>query len=206
MSAFLKYSQTRRAKVKEDNPDMSNTDVSRLLGEMWRNASPHERAPYVKQEECERAVYKENLRKWRDDQARMDAASRTSHQTMQHYQHHQHPNYQHHQHPQPQPMERSYRPGIFESLPMDSFEEPAKKSTFGHQYSNPNPSYQQYRHPYNPSVGTSYIKDKSMYPFVSSFYSLICTQQMSPYIMARNSAKVIYCLFRERIFLAKKTR
>jgi transcription factor SOX1/3/14/21 (SOX group B) len=175
MSAFLKYSQTRRAKVKEDNPDMSNTDVSRLLGEMWRNASPRERAPYVEQEEGERAVYKENIRKWRDDQARMDAASRTSHQTMQNYQHHQHPHHQHphhphphHQHPQPpiaQPMERSYRPGIFESLPMDSFEEPAKKSTFGHQYSNPNPAYQPYRHPYNPSVGT-YIKDKSIYLFV----------------------------------------
>mmetsp|Transcript_42533 Transcript_42533/g.102862 ORF Transcript_42533/g.102862 Transcript_42533/m.102862 type:complete len:104 (+) Transcript_42533:31-342(+) len=55
MSAFLKYSQTRRAKVKQDNPDMSNTDVSRLLGEMWRNASPRERSPYVEQEERERA-------------------------------------------------------------------------------------------------------------------------------------------------------
>ena len=29
MSAFLKYSQTRRKLVKKENPDMSNTDVSR---------------------------------------------------------------------------------------------------------------------------------------------------------------------------------
>jgi hypothetical protein len=79
MSAFLKYSQTRRAKVKEENPDMSNTDVSRLLGEMWRNASKTERAPYVEVEEEERAQYKEEVKRWRQSQARMDADTRTSH-------------------------------------------------------------------------------------------------------------------------------
>jgi len=72
MSAFLKYSQTRRKEVKEENPDMSNTDISRLLGEMWRNASPKERAPYQEQEEKERAVYKAEIAKWRADQARIE--------------------------------------------------------------------------------------------------------------------------------------
>jgi HMG (high mobility group) box len=79
MSAFLKYSQSRRAKVKEDNPDMSNTDVSRLLGEMWRNASKEEKAPYQEQEEIERAEYKEIIKKWRADyskQAKQEAAAR----------------------------------------------------------------------------------------------------------------------------------
>jgi hypothetical protein len=83
MSAFLKYSQTRRAVVKKDNPDMSNTDVSRLLGEMWRNASVADRAPYVEIEERERADYKERIKTWRDGQARLDAASRTSHRKVQ---------------------------------------------------------------------------------------------------------------------------
>ena len=72
MSAFLKYSKTRRREVKEDNPDMSNTDISRLLGEMWRNASPEERRPYREQEEKERAVYKAEIAKWRADQARIE--------------------------------------------------------------------------------------------------------------------------------------
>jgi HMG (high mobility group) box len=84
MSAFLKYSQKRRSMVKEKNPDMSNTDVSRLLGEMWRSASPSERAPYVEQEEVERAQYKEEIKSWRDEQAKLDAASRTSHHAVQH--------------------------------------------------------------------------------------------------------------------------
>lgn len=79
MSAFLKYSQTRRSLVKEQNPDMSNTDVSRLLGEMWRGASQKERHPYVEQEERERAIYKQQTAEFRAKQAQLDAASRTSH-------------------------------------------------------------------------------------------------------------------------------
>ena len=61
LTAFLKFSQTRRAKEKKANPDMSNTDVSRLLGEIWRSASHKERAPYVEQEEQERAIYKATI-------------------------------------------------------------------------------------------------------------------------------------------------
>jgi HMG (high mobility group) box len=57
MSAFLKYSQITRPQVKEQNPDMSNTDVSRLLGEMWRTASDEVREPYVTEEKSERASY-----------------------------------------------------------------------------------------------------------------------------------------------------
>jgi hypothetical protein len=84
MSAFLKYSQRRRTMIKQSNPDMGNTDISQLLGEEWRNVTTAERAPYVGSEECERAKYKEMIKQWRDDQAQLDAAGRTSHQTVQH--------------------------------------------------------------------------------------------------------------------------
>lgn len=50
MSAFLKYSLSRRKAVKANNPDMNNTDISRLLGEMWRNAHEDEKKPYVEEE------------------------------------------------------------------------------------------------------------------------------------------------------------
>jgi hypothetical protein len=137
MSAFLKYSQTRRATVKADNPDMSNTDVSRLLGEMWRNASPKERAPYVEQEKRERAVYKDEIQKWRDDQARMDAASRTSHQSV-----HKLADY-----PSQPGFDRSYT-ASFENLHLDSFEEPPAQRSHRQAYSAP---YAPYRQQY-PSV------------------------------------------------------
>ena len=80
MSAFLKFSKTRRKTVREENPDVSNTDVSRLLGEIWRNATDAEKAPYVEAEVIERNKYKEVMKKWREEQAQMDAATKTSHE------------------------------------------------------------------------------------------------------------------------------
>ena len=65
------------------NSDLSNTDVSRLLGEMWRSASPAEKKPYVEEEKIERAKYKEEIKRWRERQAILDAASRTSHHSVQ---------------------------------------------------------------------------------------------------------------------------
>jgi len=65
MSAFLQFSQTRRRLVKKQNPDMSNTDVSRLLGEMRHNSPESERAPYIEREIEERAVYKVAIAKWK---------------------------------------------------------------------------------------------------------------------------------------------
>lgn len=82
MSAFLKYSQKRRTRVKQENPDMSNTDVSRLLGEMWRNATLAERMPYVEEEERERAQYKEDIAAWRGEQAKQSEARRQPHHSV----------------------------------------------------------------------------------------------------------------------------
>ena len=50
MSAFLKFSLNTRKSVKASHPDMNNTDISRLLGEMWRNAQEDEKKPYVEAE------------------------------------------------------------------------------------------------------------------------------------------------------------
>ena len=80
MSAFLKYSQTRRKDVKEENPDMSNTDVSRLLGEMWRDATTAERASYVEEEMRERTQYNKDIAAW--NQAQQTATRRQPHHSV----------------------------------------------------------------------------------------------------------------------------
>lgn len=82
-SAFLRYSQSHRKLVKKENPNIKNTDISRLLGEMWRNASDREKSPFIEQELRERAIFHKNTAKFREEQARVDAASRTSHQNVQ---------------------------------------------------------------------------------------------------------------------------
>ena len=103
MSAFLKFSKGRRKTVKEENPDVCNTDVSRLLGEMWRNASEAEKAPYVEAEIEERNKYKDVMQKWKDEQAQLDAVTRTSHESAaQIFRHNNEFNNDHHQHHQQQ--------------------------------------------------------------------------------------------------------
>ena len=67
MSAFLMYAQQKRRSLQSENPDMPNADISRLLGEMWRNASPSEKQPHIEREEVERKLYKAKVEKWKND-------------------------------------------------------------------------------------------------------------------------------------------
>lgn len=77
MSAFLMFAQNRRAELRRKNPAMKNTEVSQILGEMWRNMSDDERQPFVAQEESERAVYKTKFAEWRaETEARAEAERR----------------------------------------------------------------------------------------------------------------------------------
>lgn len=80
MSAFLKYSKMTRPRVKKENPHLENTDVSRLLGEMWKNADPEERKPYEDNELLERAAYNATIQKWREEVARKGSEAQASHQ------------------------------------------------------------------------------------------------------------------------------
>jgi hypothetical protein len=67
MSAFLYFSQGKRKGISDKNPDMKNTEISRLLGEMWRNASEEERKPHIEKEKEEREKYKIAIADWRVD-------------------------------------------------------------------------------------------------------------------------------------------
>jgi hypothetical protein len=67
MSAFLYFSQGRRKQIKDQNQDIKNTQVSRLLGEMWRNSSEDARKPYIDKEKGEREKYKVAIAEWRKE-------------------------------------------------------------------------------------------------------------------------------------------
>mmetsp|Transcript_7210 Transcript_7210/g.10329 ORF Transcript_7210/g.10329 Transcript_7210/m.10329 type:complete len:421 (-) Transcript_7210:305-1567(-) len=68
MSAFLFFSQDKRRKIKEENGGIRNTEVSRVLGEMWKNASDEERKPHIEREARERAKYKTEMATWRKNE------------------------------------------------------------------------------------------------------------------------------------------
>jgi HMG (high mobility group) box len=67
VSAFLYFSQGKRAVLKKENPTLKNTEISRLLGEMWRNASEEDKRPHVNREMQERTLYKVAIAEWRAD-------------------------------------------------------------------------------------------------------------------------------------------
>ena len=158
MSAFLKFSQNRRQRVKRENPELKNTDVSVLLGAMWRNASEEEKAPFQEQELRERVIYKENIKKFKDDLTRVDAATRTRHQSVQEYPtvHYPEEYTMRHRPPYAAPMPP---PTTFESLHVDSFDEPAVSANNHSRPSHFRPRYSAYsaplpyREPYLHSTG-----------------------------------------------------
>jgi hypothetical protein len=68
MSAFLLFSQGRRRKVKEENPGVrKNTEISRLLGELWRQSTDEERKPFIEKEKELREKYKAVLALWKEN-------------------------------------------------------------------------------------------------------------------------------------------
>ena len=52
MNAFMVWSQIERRKIVEENPNMHNAEISKLLGKNWKLLSSEERIPFV--EEAER--------------------------------------------------------------------------------------------------------------------------------------------------------
>lgn len=99
MSAFLMYAQQQRKVLQAENPDMPNADISRLLGETWRNLRcvlPHqqghfyvelqansqsllsvfsdeEKLPHLQREQAERGVYRAKMDKWKNDQKHLNS-------------------------------------------------------------------------------------------------------------------------------------
>jgi hypothetical protein len=62
-----------------------------VSSELWRNASPSEKAPFIEGELKERAEYKEKIQEFREKQATIDAATRVTHQSAVsgHFQHYE---------------------------------------------------------------------------------------------------------------------
>merc|ERR1719253_1008682 len=68
MSAFLMFAQQKRRPLQRENPDMLNADISRLLGELWRNISLAEKRPFLEREKLERKIYKAKVEAFKNDE------------------------------------------------------------------------------------------------------------------------------------------
>jgi hypothetical protein len=65
MSAFLAFSNKRRAALKREHQDATNADLSKMLSVSWKEAPDDLRKRYMEEEAGLRAHYKVEMGKWR---------------------------------------------------------------------------------------------------------------------------------------------
>lgn len=64
MSAFLMFSQVMRPKLRDEMPDKKNIDISKMLGEKWKELPEDEKLPWVQKADEDAIRYKEEKTKW----------------------------------------------------------------------------------------------------------------------------------------------
>ena len=67
MSAFLSFSNSKRPQVKAENQDLGNAEISRILAQMWKDASEEERKEHIDKEFELRREYKTAIAEWRKE-------------------------------------------------------------------------------------------------------------------------------------------
>lgn len=65
MSAYLSYANKLRGKVKSENPDCSNGEISKILSNMWKGMSDDQRKEYKDNEQMLWDIYREKMVEWK---------------------------------------------------------------------------------------------------------------------------------------------
>jgi len=78
MSAYLHFSNKRRAKFKKDHPGASTAELSRMLSHAWKTCDPAVKATYVNTEKEQRAKYKEAYAKWKREKKQKEEEEQDS--------------------------------------------------------------------------------------------------------------------------------
>jgi hypothetical protein len=82
MSAFLAFSNKRRAALKRQHPDATNADLSKMLSKTWKEAPDELRRKYMEEEAGLREMYKVEMAKWRKKVAEEKKAERKEREAM----------------------------------------------------------------------------------------------------------------------------
>jgi hypothetical protein len=61
---------------------LKNTEISKLLGQAWKNSSQEVRRPHIERELREREVYKRKVAKWREEQKEQESLKTVKRQAL----------------------------------------------------------------------------------------------------------------------------
>ena len=61
MNSFMVFSHLERKRLAEENPELHNADLSKILGRKWKSLSPAQRQPYMDEAERLRVVHTETF-------------------------------------------------------------------------------------------------------------------------------------------------
>jgi hypothetical protein len=68
LTGYIRFSQEKRAKVKEENPELKGTEIMKKLGEMWKALSDKKKEKY-------NSPYKAELEAWKEEMKGYEAPS-----------------------------------------------------------------------------------------------------------------------------------
>lgn len=65
-NAFMLFSAAKRAEIKEANPDMKSTDISKELGVLWKALSDDDKKPFEQQAANEKDAYDKAMKAYKE--------------------------------------------------------------------------------------------------------------------------------------------
>ncbi|XP_011877698.1 PREDICTED: sex-determining region Y protein-like isoform X2 [Vollenhovia emeryi] len=60
MNAFMVWARQKRKEISQEHPKMHNSEISKMLGTMWKELSQEDKVPYLEQAKCLRSQHQKD--------------------------------------------------------------------------------------------------------------------------------------------------